>query len=117
MQIPPPYDLFCSDVLATIGNMCHGRRAAQDRFAELGGAELVLASCAFDPECPGVREWALWAVRNMCEGNEGVQREIRELRPDKTLQDEALRAGGQRLVLDGETGRFELAPADTPDDS
>ena len=112
---PLPYPVFRADVLAAVGNLCHGRRAAQDRFAELGAVEVVLASCAFDPAGPTVREWALWAVRNLCDGNEGVQRRIKELRPDESLQDDAMRGEGQRVVLDGDTGRFRLAPAESAD--
>jgi len=40
---------------------------------ELGGVELVLAQCQLDRESPLAREWGLWAVRNLCEGNPQAQ--------------------------------------------
>ena len=80
----------------------------QDAFAARDVVELALSNCTFDPACPGVREWALWAVRNLCEGNEAVQNRIKSLQPNRQLQDEALRAAGERVVLDGQTGRYRL---------
>jgi ataxin-10 len=102
------YPSLRSDILATIGNLSHRRLAVQTAFCELGAVEAVLSNCVFDPLCPGVREWALWAVRNLCEGNLGVQERIRSLRPSSELQDEALRALGKRIELDQQTGRFRL---------
>jgi ataxin-10 len=45
----------------------------QDEVCALGGVELVLAQCQLDRQSPLAREWALWAVRNLCEGNEQAQ--------------------------------------------
>lgn len=39
----------------------------------LGGVELVLAQCQLDRDSPLAREWALWGVRNLCEGNPAAQ--------------------------------------------
>lgn len=42
-------------------------------MGRLGGVELVLAQCQLDRQSPLAREWALWAVRNLCEGNPEAQ--------------------------------------------
>lgn len=39
----------------------------------VGGVELVLSQCQMDREAPLAREWGLWAIRNLCEGNEAAQ--------------------------------------------
>ena len=45
----------------------------QGEVQGLGGVELVLAQCQLDRESPLAREWALWGVRNLCEGNPRAQ--------------------------------------------
>jgi hypothetical protein len=102
------YPALRSDILATVGNLSHRLPPVQNAFKDLGAVEYVLSNCVFNPSCPGVREWALWAVRNLCEGNSSVQERIRSLRPSKELQDDALRAAGQRMELDQQTGQFRL---------
>ena len=52
--------------------------APQAEVGSLGGVELVLAQCQVDGESPLAREWALWGVRNLCEGNPAAQ--VRGLR-------------------------------------
>jgi ataxin-10 len=49
----------------------------QAEVSALGGVELVLAQCQVDYQSPLAREWALWGVRNLCEGN--VQAQVRQL--------------------------------------
>jgi Spinocerebellar ataxia type 10 protein domain len=45
----------------------------QSEVCALGGVELVLAQCQLDRHSPLAREWALWGVRNLCEGNAQAQ--------------------------------------------
>lgn len=45
----------------------------QAEMGALGGVELVLAQCQLDWASPLAREWALWGVRNLCEGNPAAQ--------------------------------------------
>lgn len=45
----------------------------QAEVQAVGGVELVLAQCQLDRNSPLAREWALWAVRNLCEGNPAAQ--------------------------------------------
>jgi ataxin-10 len=112
MQVPEPYPTFRMDVLATIANLAYHRRSVQDAFVELDVVQVVLSNCAFSPECPGVREWALLAIRNLCEGNEMVQSRIASLSSKTVVEDKQLRADGQRVVFDQSTGKFTMETAE-----
>lgn len=56
-----------------LANASYGRPSIKLEVQQLGGVELVLSQCQMDKGSPLAREWALWAVRNLCEGNEAAQ--------------------------------------------
>ena len=58
-----------------------------------------------DNESPLVCEWALWAVRNLCEGDEGAREAISQLEVRSVVQDAALQRAGLSVQLDEATGR------------
>lgn len=91
-----------------IGNLAHAHTASQDAIAQDGGLELILAQSHFSPTEPVVREWALWAVRNMCISNAGVQDRVRNLQLHTTVQDELLQQRHQQVELDQLTGKLNL---------
>lgn len=74
-----PYPGFRRDVVAALANGCHGRARVVGLVVSLGGVPALLAQCRGDAEDTFVREWALWAVRNMCEASEQAQAAIREM--------------------------------------
>jgi len=75
------YDRFYkASILAILGNACYGRKYFQDAVASRGGVDLLLSQCRGDMSSPLSREWALWAVRNLCEGNPEAQAAIAELK-------------------------------------
>ena len=59
----------------------------------------------WDDENPLVREYGLWAVRNLCEGNESIQESISSLRACSTVDSPDLQRIGMQLELDGQTGK------------
>lgn len=80
-QASAQYDRFYkASILAILGNACYGRKYFQDAVASMGGVDLLLSQCRGDMSSPLSREWALWAVRNLCEGNPEVQAAIAELK-------------------------------------
>lgn len=91
-----------------IGNLAHSHRASQDAIAARGGLELILSQSHFSPAEPVVREWALWAVRNLCTGNAEVQERVRALRLQTSVQDQALQQHNQQVELDQLTGKLKL---------
>mmetsp|Transcript_53119 Transcript_53119/g.168630 ORF Transcript_53119/g.168630 Transcript_53119/m.168630 type:complete len:224 (+) Transcript_53119:2031-2702(+) len=95
-----PYVGYRRDLVAVVGNACHGRQATQTEVKRLGGVELVLTNSQLDEDSPFVREWALWGVRNMCEGNDAIQQSIRDLQVVGAKQNEDLAAAGLRVEMD-----------------
>ncbi len=45
----------------------------------LAGHRCLSAIMQIDSESPLVREWGLWAIRNLCEGNMDIQQHIEAL--------------------------------------
>lgn len=80
----------------------------QAEIAELGGVELILSQCQIDDASPLAREWGLWAVRNLCEGNEDIQARIQGLELRTAVQSEHLRKMGVQVELDKATGKLKM---------
>lgn len=68
------------------------------------------SSVQVDDHSPWVREWALWGIRNLCEGSHAARAAIRELQPQAPVSSPELQQLGMRVVLDRATGRFSLSP-------
>ncbi|KAL4562754.1 hypothetical protein LXL04_026784 [Taraxacum kok-saghyz] len=74
-----PYKGFRSDVVAVIGNCAYKRRRVQDLVREKDGILLMLQCCVTDDENMFLREWGVWGMRNLLEGNVENQRVVSEL--------------------------------------
>ncbi|KAK9816619.1 hypothetical protein WJX72_002828 [[Myrmecia] bisecta] len=99
---PPrlPYPGFRSDLVAVLGNLAFSRPVVQATVQRLGGVELILSQCQIEDQNPLVREWALWAVRNLCCGNDAIQRSIQELQTWSTLLAVFLVASSRSVELE-----------------
>lgn len=62
----------------------------------------------WDDENPLVREYGLWAVRNLCEGNDAIQESISSLRAHSTVDSPDLQQIGMKIELDGRTGKPKM---------
>lgn len=62
----------------------------------------------WDDENPLVREYGLWAVRNLCEGNDAIQECISSLRAHTTVDSPDLQQLGMKIELDGKTGKPKM---------
>jgi hypothetical protein len=67
---------MCCCGLPVLGNAAHDEPSVQQRIVDLGGVELLLAQAHIEERSPWVREWALWAVRNLTEGSAAAQQAI-----------------------------------------
>ncbi|KAJ3091297.1 Ataxin-10 [Quaeritorhiza haematococci] len=79
---PPPRTLFMlkSDAVRIIANMCYGPNTyVQDEVRELGGLGTVLSQANLDDLNPFMREYAIFAIRNLCDGNPENKRIISSL--------------------------------------
>ena len=107
-----PYQGYRSDLLSVIANAAHKRPRVQAAVAACGGVELVLSQCQVDETSPLAREWALWAVRNLCEGSEEARTAIQELKACAALDSEELQKAGVKVSVDESSGKLIVGKRD-----
>nr|VDD27636.1 unnamed protein product [Brassica oleracea] len=105
---PCPYRGFRRDIVAVIGNCAYRRKEVQDEIRERDGLFLMLQQCVTDDENPFLREWGLWCVRNLLEGNEENQKVVAELEMQGSVDVPQLREIGLRVEIDPLTSRPKL---------
>ncbi|CAL5195227.1 unnamed protein product [Lathyrus oleraceus] len=105
---PCPYKGFRRDIVALIGNCVHKRKHAQDKLRNRNGVLLLLQQCVTDEDNPFLREWGIWSVRNMLEGNEENQKVVSELQLQGSTDTPEISALGLRVEVDEKTRRAKL---------
>lgn len=105
---PCPYRGFRRDIVAVIGNCAYRRKEVQDEIRERGGLFVMLQQCVTDDDNPFLREWGLWCVRNLLEGNEENQKVVAELEMQGSVDVPQLREIGLRVEIDPVTSRPKL---------
>mmetsp|Transcript_38616 Transcript_38616/g.123781 ORF Transcript_38616/g.123781 Transcript_38616/m.123781 type:complete len:389 (-) Transcript_38616:51-1217(-) len=106
-------DEFPIAALKIIANVCYfDPRARDDAFDII---PLVLAKCTVNPDAPLQREWAIFAIRNLCADNERNQHFIEGLKPQALNTDAAtLKSFGiqsARLATNPDSGKSEVKVA------
>ena len=109
-----PWDGYRVDALAPLANAMFGRPAVCEAVRALGGVPVVLACTRGEDGDDYLREYALWAVRNVCAGSEEARREIEALQPRAAADAHELAAAGLNVSVDPETGRVEVSNAGGP---
>ncbi|KAL5061427.1 hypothetical protein RYX36_023164, partial [Vicia faba] len=105
---PCPYKGFKRDIVALIGNCVHRRKHAQDKLRNRNGVLLLLQQCVTDEDNPFRREWGIWSVRNMLEGNEENQKIVSELQLQGSADTPGISALSLRVEVDKKTRRAKL---------
>ncbi|XP_030471637.2 uncharacterized protein LOC115689652 [Syzygium oleosum] len=103
-----PYKGFRRDIVAVIGNCLYQRRSVQDEVRCKGGVTLLMQQCVTDEDNPYLREWGIWTVRNLFEGNAENQQAVAELELWGTVNTPEIAELGLRVELDQKTGRPKL---------
>ena len=103
-----PYKGFRRDVVAVIGNCAYRRKHVQDEIRERNGILLLLQQCVTDEENPFLREWGIWCVRNLLEGNVENQRVVAELELQGSVDVPEMAGLGLRVEVDEKTRRAKL---------
>ncbi|KAK8613295.1 hypothetical protein V6N13_101061 [Hibiscus sabdariffa] len=80
-----PYKGFRRDLVAAIGNCAYRRKHAQDEIRQKNGILLLLQQCVTDDDNPYLREWGIWSVRNLLEGNAENQQAVADLQLQGTV--------------------------------
>ncbi|XP_060195911.1 uncharacterized protein LOC132625121 [Lycium barbarum] len=103
-----PYQGFRRDIVAILGNCAYRRRHVQDEIRDKNGILLLLQQCVVDEDNPFLREWGIWCVRNLLEGNAENQRAIADLELQGTVDVPELVGLGLRVEVDPATRRTKL---------
>jgi len=70
---------FRTDIISLMANLATCGRAAQTSVAEKGGLEALMSQTYIDTNNPLQKEHAIFALRNLCEGNVDIQKQISKL--------------------------------------
>ncbi|MCO5563864.1 hypothetical protein L7F22_017514 [Adiantum nelumboides] len=103
-----PYRGYRRDLVAVIGNAAYQNQPVQDAVRHLGGLFLVLQQCVVDEANPYLREWGLWAVRNLVDSNIENSKELADLQMRGSLTPVELAEMGYKVEVDSELGRPKL---------
>ncbi|KAI3415058.1 Atx10homo_assoc domain-containing protein [Psidium guajava] len=103
-----PYKGFRRDIVAVIGNCLYRRRNVQDEVRCKDGVLLLMQQCVADEDNPFLREWGIWTVRNLFEGNTENQQAVAELELRGTVNTPEIAELGLRVELDQKTKRPKL---------
>ena len=106
-----PWDGYRVDAMAPLANAMFGRPAVCEAVRALGGVPVLLACTRGEDGDEYLREYALWAVRNVCAGSEEARREIEALQPRAAADAHELAAAGLNVSVDPETGRVRVRNA------
>lgn len=104
-----PYKGFRRDIVAVIGNCAYHRKNVQDDIREKNGLLLMLQQCVTDEWNPFLREWVIWSVKNLLEGNMENQRQVAELEIQGAVDVPELARVCLRVEVDQGTCRVRLA--------
>nr|XP_039254959.1 ataxin-10-like [Styela clava] len=91
---------FKRSLVRLLGNLCYRNSKLQDDIRELGGIPLILECCNIDDNNPFMQQWALFAIRNLCENNAANQTEIKKLEKLGMADSPVLRDMGIAAVQD-----------------
>ncbi|KAJ3130255.1 hypothetical protein HK098_004302 [Nowakowskiella sp. JEL0407] len=99
-----------TDILRVISNLSHQSVEIQNEVRVLGGIPLILNHCRHDAANPFIREYAIFAIRNLCENNLENQRLIASMEAKGVEQDPELE--NVNAYLD-ENGKLRLGERKT----
>ncbi|XP_055962984.1 ataxin-10 [Sorex fumeus] len=105
---------FRSHLIRLIGNLCYKDKGNQDKVNELDGIPLILDSCKLDDHNPFLTQWAVYAIRNLTEGNSRNQDLIAKLEEQGLADTSVLKKMGFEVEKRGD--KLILKPTgDSPD--
>ncbi|XP_063998897.1 ataxin-10 isoform X2 [Pogoniulus pusillus] len=96
-EISHPAEGFKSHLIRLIGNLCYRNKGNQDKVYELDGIPLILDNCSIDDNNPFVKQWAVFAIRNLTEQNERNQEFIAQLEHKRLADSSALESMGLEI--------------------
>ncbi|KAJ3441334.1 ataxin-10 [Anaeramoeba flamelloides] len=90
------------EAIIVLANMAFRNKIVQDKIRKLEGIEVILNNSKIDMKQPFLREWCLFAIRNLCEGNEENRKYIASFDVKGVSNiDEINKMGLQAKLIDG----------------
>lgn len=102
-----PLFMIKSDILHAIANVLYDCPLAQEEFRECGALPLLLSHCRIDDNNPLMREYALFAVRNILVNNPTNQDLVKGLEAKSIVKEEDIDRLGVQVELD-DKGRLKF---------
>lgn len=90
---------FKRNMVQLIGNMCFRHKRNQDKVRELKGIPVILQQCNIDCKNAFINQWAILAIRNLCEDNPENQAIILSMKSHGVADNEALAKLGYEAML------------------
>jgi ataxin-10 len=103
-----PWPGYRVDALAPLANAMFNRPGVCDQVVKLGGVPIILAATRGEDGEDFLREWALWATRNLCHGSEDARKEIESMQPEAAADSQELAAMGLNVSVDPATGKVRV---------
>ncbi|KAK5576124.1 hypothetical protein RB653_007265 [Dictyostelium firmibasis] len=102
---------FKIELIRILGNLSYKNRGNQDEIRELGGIEIILNHCRFDVNNPYIKEWSVFAIRNLCDDNLENQHLIENLKIKGVASNNELKDLGIEVgVTENGTIKFKNVP-------
>ncbi|KAI9245227.1 spinocerebellar ataxia type 10 protein domain-containing protein [Phascolomyces articulosus] len=99
----PGFNYLKRDSVRLLGALCYEDRRMQDKIRVIGGIPIILAQCKIEDANPYLREYAIFALRNILQNNPENQAIIEELKPQEAVQtDELTEMGLKAKLVDGQ---------------
>ncbi|KAL3631524.1 hypothetical protein CASFOL_024508 [Castilleja foliolosa] len=106
-----PYRGFRRDIVSILGNCSYGKKHVQDEIRERNGILVLLQNCVIDDDNPFLREWGVWSMRNILEGNMENQQLVADLELQNSVDSPDIAQLGLRVEVDPRTRRPKLVNA------
>lgn len=107
--MPFGFKAACMRLLANAS--AHASTVLKDAVLASGALTLVLNSCKVDPQQPMQREWALLAIRHLCDGHAPTQAFIAQLKAIAVVDSPELAALGVKATVN-EDGKVDIQKPD-----
>ncbi|XP_071454738.1 ataxin-10 isoform X2 [Hetaerina americana] len=88
---------FKRNLVRLIGNLAWKNKEIQNKVLELEAVPLILDCCNIDERNPFITQWAIMAIRNLCDGNHEVQNVIGGLKREGVVSNDLLKEMGLTL--------------------
>lgn len=102
------------DIVRLLGNLAFHHPVFQTEVGSLGGVELVMNQCRLDQHNPLLREWAVFALRNLLQGHSANQARVAGLSIQDVANSDELREAGISAEVDAGSGKVRVKNSNDP---